>query len=388
MLCLALGPSAVLVTGFGVFIHPVADAFHWSVGQVSFAVSLIALSLTFIAPLQGLLLDRFGARRLVLYSIPCLGGGLIAMRWLPNSLFVFYAAWVMLPAAAIGIWPTSYLKTVSGWFDRQLGRAVGTANAGIGIGAIFIPPIASALIATWGWRNAFAGLGAMALLALPIAALFLRENSESIISVPLSSGGTRLTSSSASTVKQLLRNVDFRILAIGYLAIGITGTGTVANLIPLLLDSGMTLRMAVATTSAYGVAALSGRFLAGFLLDRYSFILVLNGFVAAAALATAGFAVGIHGNTAVFAAVLIGLIMGAEFDVLSYAVRQYFGMKIFGKVYGLIFGLFQLGASVGAATIAICIHRTGNYHLAMWVFFGALVIGFLVLSTARALPRR
>lgn len=89
MLCLALGPSAVLVTGCGVFIHPVADTFHWSIDQVSFAVNLIALSLTFIAPLQGLLLDRFGARRLVLYSIPCLGGGLIAMRWLPNSYSYF-----------------------------------------------------------------------------------------------------------------------------------------------------------------------------------------------------------------------------------------------------------------------------------------------------------
>ena len=118
LFCLTFGPSSLLVTGFGVFVHPLASAFHWSVGQVSFAVSLIALTVMVISPLQGVLLDRFGARRVILLSIPCFSAGLAAMHWLPANIGVYYLAWVVLPILAIGLWPGSYLKTVSGWFEK------------------------------------------------------------------------------------------------------------------------------------------------------------------------------------------------------------------------------------------------------------------------------
>ncbi|MEP7311225.1 MAG: MFS transporter [Pseudomonadota bacterium] len=378
MFCLTFGPSALLVTGFGVFVRPVAQEFNWSIGQVSFAVSLIALTVMVISPLQGILLDRFGVRRVVLTSIPCFVLGLMAMNWLPRNLQVYYLAWVTLPILAIGLWPASYLKTVSGWFEKRLGLAVGVANAGIGIGAIVVSPIAAALVGAFGWRRAFIGLGLLALLTLPVAALLVRENSAQRVA-PAIAG-------SALTVRALLANRNFRILACGYFFVGITGTSMIANLLPILLDSGMAQQRAVGVMSLFGVAALVGRIGTGFLLDRWFVAHVLNVFVFGSALATAGYAMGATGSVAVIAAVLLGLITGAEFDALAYAVRRYFGMASFGKIYGIVFGAFQLGASMGAALIAISLQRTGNYHLAMWVFSGALLLAFVIFVRLTGYP--
>ena len=97
---------------------------------------------------------------------------------------------------------------------------------------------------------------------------------------------------------------------------------------------------------------------------------------------------GVTGAAAAFAAVLLGLITGAEFDALAFAVRRYFGMVSFGKIYGLVFGSFQMGASMGAAFISITLQRTGNYHLAMWVFSAALTVAFVIFCGLTRYPHR
>jgi predicted MFS family arabinose efflux permease len=369
------GPSALLISGFGVFVHPLSEAFGWSTGQVGYAVSLIALSLTVVSPLQGWLVDRFGARRVILSSIPALAAGLAAMRYLPPSLGTFYLAWVVLTFLAVGVWPGAYLKAVSTWFTRSLGLATGVANAGIGLGVIVVPPLAEAMISTMGWRDAFLGLAGLALLPLPVALLFIHE-----ARLPTTS---RNIGRPAGSLPALVGDVNLRLLSLGYFLVGITGTGIVAGLVPLLVTGGMKRGQAVAVMSLFGVSALVARILTGWLLDRFIVSRVMNGFVVLAALAAAAFACGATGPLAVCAAVALGLIMGAEFDVLAYAIRRYFGLGSFGRIYGTVFGIFQLGAATGAGVLATSVEHTHSYRFAMWIFAGALSISVPVFARLR-----
>lgn len=181
MVGLSLGPSVLLVFCFGTFITPLHEEFGWSIASISAGAMIITIMLMFASIVQGRLVDRFGGRPLVLISIPILGPSFAALYFLPNNIWVFYAAWVVIAWCGLGVWPISYLKLTGMWFERRLGLAFGVANAGIGIGAALLPPFAVYLIANYGWRNAYLvlGLGATA-VAWPIAFFFLKDSKNSV----------------------------------------------------------------------------------------------------------------------------------------------------------------------------------------------------------------
>ena len=97
------------------------------------------------------------------------------MAFLPDSLPVFYLAWVLIPLCGLGLWPVSYLRLTAGLFEARLGLVLGVANSGIGIGTVIVPIITAVLIGNLGWRAAYLGLGVIALIAFPVAYLLLTE---------------------------------------------------------------------------------------------------------------------------------------------------------------------------------------------------------------------
>ncbi|MFJ8826888.1 MFS transporter [Streptomyces sp. NPDC102467] len=172
---LACGPSVLAVTTFGAFIAPLHREFGWGIPAIGLASSILSITLVFISPVQGLLVDRFGGRRVILWSSPFFALSLMAMYFLPDSLPAFYLGWVLIPLCGLGLWPVSYLRLTAGWFERRLGLALGVANSGIGIGTVLVPILTTVLIGTWGWRAAYLGLGMVALIAFPVAYFLLAE---------------------------------------------------------------------------------------------------------------------------------------------------------------------------------------------------------------------
>src|SRR5882672_1010912 len=90
---LALGPSVIAVLTISSYILPIQKEFGWSRVQVSLAFTIVAYMIVLVSPLQGLLVDRFGPRRVVLTSIPLFSASLAALYFTPNNLFVYYVLW-------------------------------------------------------------------------------------------------------------------------------------------------------------------------------------------------------------------------------------------------------------------------------------------------------
>jgi len=86
------------------------------------------------------------------------------------------------------------------------------------------------------------------------------------------------------------------------------------------------------------------------------------------------YAMGVNNDLVFVAAALFGLVFGAEFDVLSYLLKSFFGMKSFGRLYGVIFALFQFGAGCGAAFLPLSRAYTGTYAVGLWVFCGLTML--------------
>jgi hypothetical protein len=68
-------------------------------------------------------------------------------------------------------------------------------------------------------------------------------------------------------------------------------------------------------------------------------------------------------DAAAIGAVLIGMGLGAEVDLIAFLLSRYLGMRSFGEIYGYFFALFMLGAGAGPFAMGITFDRTGSYDL-------------------------
>ena len=81
--------------GFTAFFEPLVKEFGWSYTQISLASSLRGIEMSFLAPLIGFLVDRFGSRKMVLWGVVTVGLGLILLS-VTQSLWMFYAGFILI----------------------------------------------------------------------------------------------------------------------------------------------------------------------------------------------------------------------------------------------------------------------------------------------------
>jgi MFS family permease len=365
---LVFGPSTILLFLFGSLVAPLEQAFGWSRPSILFAATIVSLMIMIISPFQGILIDRFGARLLVLVSTVTFASGLAAMALMRGDIRVYYLMYALLAVLAIGLWPVSYLRIVSTWFDRRLGLGIGIANGGIGIGATLLPLLVVYLLGRGDLGTVYLGLAAIVLVVtLPLNFLFLHEGPHS------DRPRSRSIVVDIAELRPFLREGNFVLLTIAFFLLGFVNTGLVTNQIPLLIDGGLTPTQAAAVQAAFGLSVLFGRFLTGLLLDYIEAKTLMSVVCVGGAIACGLYAVGTTGAVVFVCAILIGAIYGAEFDVLSYLVRRLFGLSVFGRIYGLIFAVFQLGAALGATLLPLSKVYLGGYAPGLFLYALALI---------------
>jgi len=132
--------------------------------------------MSFLFPLVGRLVDRFGARRVIIPSVLLFGLSLMSLSLLSVSLWYLYAVYTLLGITGGGTAPVPYSNVISHWFDKRRGLALGVAMVGLGISTFIMPSLAQTLIASQGWRQAYVLIGLMVMvIAIPTVALFLKE---------------------------------------------------------------------------------------------------------------------------------------------------------------------------------------------------------------------
>lgn len=169
------GPP-ITVFSFSVFLKPLMQDFHAGRAAVSLGYTLHNIAGALSAQLTGWLIDRYGARRVILPATAVFGLVLLCVKASSANLWQLYFFYVALGLMVNGAGPIPYGTVISHWFDRRRGLALGLMMLGIGSGAMIIPSLAQRLIATFGWRAAYATLGcAVLLISLPTVGAFLKE---------------------------------------------------------------------------------------------------------------------------------------------------------------------------------------------------------------------
>jgi MFS family permease len=164
-LCVHVAP--ILVFTLGVFLKSLSQEFSWSRAQISLAVSFATLGMTVAVPFLGRLVDRFGARRVILPAALLLGLGVISLSLLPAQLWLFYALFLAMGMVGSGTTPVPYSKVISHWFNHRRGLALGLAAVGSPVGGFIMPSLAQVLITAVGWRQTYVLLGLLAMWGSP-----------------------------------------------------------------------------------------------------------------------------------------------------------------------------------------------------------------------------
>ena len=377
---LAFGPSAIFVLSFGILIPVLQGAFGWASTDVTIGSSIASLVIVFISPLQGWLVDKFGARRVILSSLPSWAAILIALSMLPNNIGVFYALCGLVPLAAMGLWPLSFLQLPTTWFDRHLGLAVGFTNVGIGIGVFVMPLYLGFGFEQWGWRATYALLGVFILaVVFPLSWRGLRAG-------PLVAGSDTSVPVEGLPIREAIGTFVFWNISVCFFVLGVGATSLLIHQVSILISAGFSASNAIYIQSALGLGAIVGRIGVGWLLDHFDVRLISAGVFATAVAACLILAFPGTLEAALLGATIIGLVIGAEFDVLVILIRRYIGLRAFGRIYGLVFGIFQLGSAVGGAGLGFIVARTGTYTTGLVMLAMLLVLGAALISLIGA-PR-
>jgi MFS family permease len=371
---LALGPSVLAVLTITAYIVPIQKEFGWTRVQVSLAFTIVAYMIVLVSPLQGVLVDRFGPRRVVLTSIPLFAASLAALYFTPNNLLVYYVLWAIVPVAAIGLWPLGYLQGVSRWFDRKLGLALGVANAGIGLGSTFVPMIVGPIITQYGWRHALLALAGLVLfVSWPMVFLCFRVPTAEETAAMLRGAKKAF----GMTFAEARQERTFWVLNVGFFMLGLTATSLVSQQSPLLQEAGWTPDQTRQLLQLFGFGLLFARVAVGFIIDHVFAPRVMMAVSIGGAIACVLYA--IYPDAAYISALLIGFLLGAEFDVLAFLIKRYYGNAAYGRIYGVIFGVFYLGSGLGIVALAWCRQTFGNYDTGLYIAAGVLIASAVLM---------
>jgi sugar phosphate permease len=349
MIGLAFGPSVIANLTTSAYIPQIEKELGWTRVEVSFAFTIVAYMVVVMSPLQGLLVDRFGPRRVVLTSIPLFGASLAALYFTPPSLLAYYILWAIVPVAGVGLWPIAYLQAITPWFDRKLGFALGCANAGIGLGSTLLPILViGPVIAASDWRHALLALAALVVfVSWPVVSYCLREPETN----DAAAAERRLASRSFGIpFAQAVRDPTFVMLNVAFFLLGLTATSLVVQQVPLLREAGWSAAQTTQLQTVFGFGLLFARVAVGFVIDHVFAPRVMMTVSIGGAVACVLYA--IYPDGGYVSALLIGFLLGAEFDVLAFLIKRYYGNVAYGRVYGVIFGVFYLGSGLGITGLA------------------------------------
>ncbi|HEY0746539.1 MAG TPA: MFS transporter [Steroidobacteraceae bacterium] len=389
---LGCGIASVLTSTFQVFLAPLQAEFGWTRPQLFLALTITLLVVTGLAPFFGALVDRVGARRLILIGLLLEAAVFASFSLQSASLPPLYLRYVALAALAMGTTHVGFARIITVWFDRQRGLALGIMLAGLGVGNAVWPVLTQWGIDRFGWRSAYLLIaGTIVVVGFGTVALVVRESPQSVGLPDASLAEPGATPSQRAQFgmsrREATRTSTYWLMLAAFLLIGVSVSSVQAHMIPLLRSHGVSASLAARVLSVLGIAVVLGRLAAGWLMDRFFAPRVAMVFLAGPTAATALLAAGVTGPWAFMAGLMTGLAVGAEMDVTTYLASRYFGVRHFSAIFAFFYAAYTLGAAFGPLGTAIAVDKTGGYAGPLAVHAVLMLVGVILLSRLPPFPR-
>ena len=391
---IALYMAAAVFYGFTAFIEPMAAEFGWGYTKISLGASLRGLEGGLIAPLFGILIDRWGPRRLIFSGGIIISLGLLLLSR-TTTLIMFYAAFSVLAVGVGCCSMTALMTAVANWFQRRIGLASGIASCGFGLSGLLIPVIVR-LIDNYEWRTAMATLAIGAFVLIVPLSLLFRHKPEQYGYLP---DGDDPGTARANTghidqaispsieesigVRQALKSSVFWHIALAFVCFHLIVGAVTIHVMPYLGSMGMTRSAASMIAMAIPLVSVVGRLGMGWIADRVdrrkvlaiAFAMICLGIVCFEYAATVGtwllipflvfFCIGYGGNNALRAPLLLGI----------------FGRRNFGSIFGFLMGISVAGSILGPPMAGWVFDNWGSYQNVWLVLAGLAIVAIALIRT-------
>ncbi len=162
--------GALLFQSFGAYVVHLRREFGWSFKAIAGAFSLSRVESGMLGPLQGWMIDRFGARTILRFGLVIFAAGFFLFSRI-DALWQFYGVYLLLSVgASLGGFLTVN-TALANWFDRRRATAMGLSSTGWGVAGLLVPLVAVSL-GTIGWRDTAIWSGVLVLgVGIPLSGL-------------------------------------------------------------------------------------------------------------------------------------------------------------------------------------------------------------------------
>jgi MFS transporter, OFA family, oxalate/formate antiporter len=379
------GASPLPFNVLGALFKPLEAEFGWNRGEVSAGITVFGITASLMAPVIGWLADKYGVRRVALWSLAGFIVTFAALYFTPPVLPGFYALWFLVGLVGIGSTPVTWSRAISLWFVKNRGLALGIMLIGTSAAAFIVPNLAVWAIGAHGWRAMFPIVALLPLLvALPVCLALFHEPRADERPAALTGADGNVA---GMTFGEAMRTRQFWTLWVSILLIAAAYGGAHIHMIPIVTDHGFTLPAAAGMMSLVGLGLLIGRVGVGFLLDRIWGPAV--GFPVLCLPALACFLLMGTGSDVMaisIAAFLLGFAAGAESDLIAFLAARYFGMAHFGRIYGMLYMPFGLFSAISPLIYGIVRDRTGSYDAMLTAAAMLFIAGGALLLTMGRYP--
>lgn len=373
---------------FGVFFTSIENQFDLSRGATSAFFSFFMVMSASFTIFSGWALDRWGPKAVfVVMGILTLLGLLLTGR-VSASWQLFFTYGILLAAGSGGGFPL-VLSTVSRWFVKRRGLALGIALSGEGVGTLAVAPLAAFLISSYTWRTAYTVLGLAAGAIIIIAGLFLKKTPgfNRSDSAPSSGSPSQLQSQvvqiSGFTLRQALRTRSYWFLGAVYLLFSLSFYLVLTHIVPHAGDLGIPDAGAALIVSLIGGSTIPGRLIIGWASDRYNRkkLSIFCALLQAATMLWLAWS----GSLWMFYifALIFGFAFGGLSNLMATIIGDTFGTTNLGAVTGTLVVGFSLGAAIGPTLGGFIFDAAHSYFISFLTGAGAALLAVVFLALTR-----
>ena len=386
--------TGIMYYGFPVFYPAFVTYLGFTRAQVTegFLVGFLVIGLPF-GLLAGVLIDRMGARSVILSGVAFIGLPLVFM----GSMTRFWQYELLCIIEVLGYTlagPIANQVLIARWFRVKRGRAMGFAYLGLGLGGVVSPPMINMFINQFGWRHALEITGSLMMIVLvPVGLWITRSTPAEMGLVP--DGSSRIPSENddadeeaSNGILSSIRSANFWfILAGATLVLGSVNAVT-QQFILFLKDQGYSSTTAAHFLSILLASSLGGRVLVGFLADRFNkkntmalFYLLLGGAIPLLCIAQ-------RPAAALAFAVVFGFSVGADYMLIPLVAAECFGIASLGKLMALIIMGYSIGQWVAPWMAGRIFDTYHSYNLAWIILTVAGLLGAAAIYAISVPSRR
>ena len=367
------------------FMLPLEKDFGWTRAQTSWVATIGLVMLATWYVIAGRIHDVRGPR-----IVAAIGGILFSLGLLlasfTQSLLMFYLTAGFIAGTGSGFGYVVPTSVGSKWFPDKRGLIIGLMVGGFGAGSGIFGPLATALIAQYGWRATFQ-IYSLLFFVMTMTATWLVKNPPPGYRPagwdPASVRGA--TTGVDVPAAQMVRTQTFWALWIAFCLGTTAGTMVISQLVPFARNAGHSIAAAAFALTVGAIGSASGRVLSGWMSDHAGRLNTIRVMLIVQMIAMPALFL-IRENVTLFYALLavVYYCYGTQLSVYASTSADFYGTKNVGFNYGLLLLAWGVASILGPFLGGRVFVMTGEYRWAFYIAAAVSVVALGVLAAAKS----